>query len=62
MKYKMTLGYYTQRVIEVEAENMDEARNKAHSQATDDLTYGQQTELIDNLNYDGIYDIEEVKQ
>lgn len=59
MKYQVTLGYYTQRVIEVEASNEDEATNKAHEVMGNELTYGEKTELIDNLYCDGIYGIEE---
>ena len=62
MKYKVTLGYYTSRVVEVEAETEDEAIRKGHEAAGQDPTYGEQTELINNRIYDGIYGIEEVEQ
>lgn len=56
-KYQVTFYYHTNIVVEVEAENEEEALEKAESEQSDDKYTD---DLLNGLQEDGSPDIEEI--
>lgn len=59
-QFKVRLGYYSFRDLTIEAADENEATELAQEHWGDNLSYGEQTEIINNLTCDGTYGVEQV--